>query len=384
MDKHLIKIGQQIKCLCREIAALVLLPALVPGDAGKVVAVNETEDGYELVTQGSGSGSTPTLAEVLTEGNQTGENDIEAKDNSVWNGARLVVGPNRAGFGNGEYNNGGDKGVTQYCANGFALDFQNGELRHRQQGSNAPKPLPTISPIKYPGTVFDGLNNPSADDPILEITNINFIGDFAADFETYFNYTSTFRVYCYDGSGILLAIGKYDGVNYVDPLTTLYLYDVTNIVEGATIDQIVKVVGYDWNEDTLITQRRGKELFVEKATQLFEYTALVTINTAGSNITENEIINNLTINVMARLSAGIYYFSLPENSRPLLPIITDISAQASQEAFCLTTSNNDLFCRVYLYKDSDYTNRVYMATKADDGTFQDDLLSQNLISFKSL
>lgn len=120
------------------------------------------------------------------------------------------------------------------------------------------------------------------------------------------------------------------------------------------------------------------------ATQLFEYTALVAINAAGSNITENEIINNLTINVVARLSAGIYYFSLPENSRPLLPIITDISAQTSQEAFCLTTSNNDLFCRVYLYKDSDYTNRVYMATKDANGILQDDLLSQNLISFKSL
>lgn len=89
-------------------------------------------------TGGGGGSSSLTLHEVLTYGNESSGSDVILTE-----GDRLVVGANRAGIGKGSFDNGtgGDKGISTYCAVGYELNFQGGQLSNSYNNTYAPLKL---------------------------------------------------------------------------------------------------------------------------------------------------------------------------------------------------------------------------------------------------
>jgi hypothetical protein len=103
----------------------------------------------EAIGGGGSGGSTPSLNQVLSQGNETLEHDIILTE-----GDRLVVGGNRAGVGKGSFDTsrGGDGGVSMHCAVGFELNYQAGYLRNFPE--NDPEniqPLYVDSELIYSG-----------------------------------------------------------------------------------------------------------------------------------------------------------------------------------------------------------------------------------------
>jgi hypothetical protein len=288
-----------------------------------------------------------TLGQTLARGNSTDEHDIV-----VIEGDRLVVGSNRAGVGKGTFDNGtsGDKGVSLFCAVGKELNFQGGILRKVEENDPNFKPSPILSQssIEYKGLSFEGLTNVSPADPITNNSNFVFTGDFQALFDAAYPNSSAYRVYLYDVSNNLLGILKYDSANYnigTDE-TTLYTDGNTSILAGATKDQVVKLIGYNITEDTLLPAKEVdrrlntafstmKVLLPENETiyelpinTLLMYIAIYNSDSGGvkigtsldsDDIVSDQIIDKATYTINEYFSgATTLYFIVPANARIII------------------------------------------------------------------
>jgi hypothetical protein len=204
----------------------------------------------------------------------------------------------------GSFNNGGGGGISEICDAGFEKNFQTGRVKmiHPVSGPNRAVPIQNDSAQKYLGQPFSDLTNASDSDTITASVNVLFAGDLSEQFNSTFTDNGIYRIYLYDGSGVLLGIAKFDGANFDGTNTTLYLYSITNILSGSTINQIVKIIGYEFGEDTLITKKEALRLFPVAETGLTSkgqnYVIVQSVNTgnpAGDALTNG-------VNLLAALA----------------------------------------------------------------------------------
>lgn len=239
-------------------------------------------------------------------------NQQEVSDNGGYNNGSIQR--------KGSFDNytGGNGGISDVCSIGFEKNWQGGKQRVIQEGNpNRALPLINDSAQTYIGQPFYNLPNLNTADLLNDNVVIVLDGDMAEQFNTTFTDNGSYKLYMYDEGNKLLGVGRFDGSFFADPVTPLFIYDIKNIKERATQNQIVTIIGYEFGQDSLITKQeaeliinntktKGRNYIIVKGTGTPRENAFELVNAYNQAVQFEPNSNNIFTIVV---SPGYYNFN---------------------------------------------------------------------------